>query len=72
MTDKQWERIKQITQTPPATPMISRLMMSPEPSAVKQPTSILRSNKKQSRVTPGTKRLKLQFEDEIFQVKSIP
>uniref|UniRef100_A0AC34GY35 ELYS-like domain-containing protein n=1 Tax=Panagrolaimus sp. ES5 TaxID=591445 RepID=A0AC34GY35_9BILA len=72
MTDKQWERIKQITKTPPATPLVSRLQLSPEPSAVKQPTSILKSNKKQSRITPSTKRVKLQFDDNLSQIKSIP
>uniref|UniRef100_A0A914YT43 ELYS beta-propeller domain-containing protein n=1 Tax=Panagrolaimus superbus TaxID=310955 RepID=A0A914YT43_9BILA len=72
MTDKQWERIKQITKTPPATPLVSRLQVSPEPSAVKQPTSILKSNKKQSRITPSTKRVRLQFDDNLSQIKSIP
>jgi hypothetical protein len=72
MTDKQWERIKQITKTPPATPLVSHIMISPQPSAARPPTSILKSNKKQSRITPSTKRVKLQFDDNISQVKSIP
>uniref|UniRef100_A0A914R158 Uncharacterized protein n=1 Tax=Panagrolaimus davidi TaxID=227884 RepID=A0A914R158_9BILA len=53
MTDKLREKIKQITKTPPATPLVSRLQISPEPSALKRPISILKSNKKQSRITPA-------------------
>uniref|UniRef100_A0AC35GXD0 Uncharacterized protein n=1 Tax=Panagrolaimus sp. PS1159 TaxID=55785 RepID=A0AC35GXD0_9BILA len=72
MTDKQWERIKQITKTPPATPLVSRLQKTPEPSTIKQPTSILKSNKVQSRITASTKRVKLQFDDNLSTIKSIP
>uniref|UniRef100_A0A7E4VR76 ELYS-bb domain-containing protein n=1 Tax=Panagrellus redivivus TaxID=6233 RepID=A0A7E4VR76_PANRE len=73
VSQKQWERIRMITRTPPSTPLVSRtMMMSPEPSAVKQPTSILKSNKKKPRFLGSVKKPRLQFNDVISEVKSIP
>lgn len=73
MSQRHWDRVRQITKTPPATPVVARVMLSPEPSTPRvQPTSILKSNKRESRLKSTAKKGRLQFDDTLSEVRSIP
>lgn len=74
MSKKQWDKIRQLTRTPPATPLVPRNCSSPEPSTPRPaPTSILKSNKKvHPRIQSTAKKARLQFEESIAEVRPIP